>query len=101
MNPKVSIIVPIYNSEKYMNKCIESILNQTLTEIEIILVNDGSTDNSGKIIDNYAKKDNRIKVIHQQNSGPSVARNKGISTAKGKYIGFVDSDDYIESTMYE
>ena len=101
MNPKVSIIVPIYNSEKYMNKCIESILNQTLTEIEIILVNDGSTDNSGKIIDNYAKKDKRIKVIHQENSGPSVARNKGINIAKGKYIGFVDSDDYIESTMYE
>lgn len=101
MNPKVSIIVPIYNSEKYMNKCIESILNQTLTEIEIILVNDGSTDNSGKIIDNYAKKDKRIKVIHQENSGPSVARNKGINIAKGKYIGFVDSDDYIEPTMYE
>ena len=101
MNPKVSIIVPIYNSEKYMSKCIESILNQTLSEIEIILVNDGSTDNSGKIIDNYAKKDNRIKVIHQQNSGPSVARNKGIRIAKGKYIGFVDSDDYIEPTMYE
>lgn len=101
MELKVSIIVPIYNSEKYMNKCIESILNQTLTEIEIILVNDGSTDNSGKIIDNYAKKDKRIKVIHQENSGPSVARNKGINIAKGKYIGFVDSDDYIESTMYE
>lgn len=101
MNPKVSIIVPIYNSEKYMSKCIESILNQTLSEIEIILVNDGSTDNSGKIIENYAKKDNRIKVIHQQNSGPSVARNKGMSIAKGKYIGFVDSDDYIESNMYE
>ena len=101
MNPKVSIIVPIYNSEKYMNKCIESILNQTLTEIEIILVNDGSTDNSGKIIDNYAKKDKRIKVIHQENSGPSVARNKGINIAKGKYIGFVDSDDYIEESMYE
>ena len=82
MNPKVSIIVPIYNSEKYMSKCIESILNQTLSEIEIILVNDGSTDNSRKIIENYAKKDNRIKVIHQQNSGPSVARNKGIRIAK-------------------
>ena len=101
MNPKVSIIVPIYNSEKYMSKCIESILNQTLSEIEIILVNDGSTDNSRKIIENYAKKDNRIKVIHQQNSGPSVARNKGIRIAKGKYIGFVDSDDYIEPNMYE
>ena len=101
MEPKVSIIVPIYNSEKYMSKCIESILNQTLTEIEIILVNDGSTDNSGKIIDNYAKKDNRIRVIHQDNSGPSVARNKGINIAKGKYIGFVDSDDYIEPNMYE
>ena len=100
-NPLVSIIVPIYNAEKYMKKGIDSIINQTLKEIEIILINDGSSDNSGKIADEYAKKDSRIIVIHQENSGPSVARNKGISIAKGKYIGFVDSDDYVEETMYE
>lgn len=99
--PKVSIIVPIYNAEKYMEKCIDSILNQTLNDIEVILVNDGSTDNSSKIADEYAKNDRRIKVIHQENSGPSVARNNGIKTAIGKYIGFVDSDDYIELEMYE
>lgn len=99
--PLVSVIVPIYNAEKYMDKCIDSICNQTLKDIEIILINDGSSDRSGEIANEYAKKDNRIKVIHQENSGPSVARNKGISIAKGKYVGFVDSDDYIEKTMYE
>ena len=101
MLPKISVVVPIYNAEKYMHRCISSILNQTLKDIEIILINDGSSDNSGQIIDEYAKQDNRIKVIHQQNSGPSIARNKGMSIAKGKYIGFVDSDDYIEPNMYE
>lgn len=100
-SPMVSVIVPIYNAEKYMYKCIESIQNQSLKNIEIILINDGSTDNSGTIADEYAKKDKRIKVIHQENSGPSVARNKGIEIATGKYIGFVDIDDYIEPTMYE
>lgn len=98
---KLSVIVPIYNCEKYINKCIDSILNQTLKDIEIILIDDGAFDNSGKIADEYAKLDKRISVIHQENSGPSVARNKGIELAKGKYIGFVDSDDYIEPTMYE
>ncbi|MDU2673331.1 MAG: glycosyltransferase [Clostridium sp.] len=99
--PEVSIIVPIYNAEKYMEKCIDSILNQTLNDIEVILVNDGSSDNSATIADNYAKNDLRVRVIHQRNSGPSVARNNGIKLATGKYIGFVDSDDYIENTMYE
>ena len=99
--PKVSIIVPIYNAEKYMEKCINSILNQTLNDIEVILVNDGSSDNSATIADNYAKNDLRVRVIHQRNSGPSVARNNGIKLATGKYVGFVDSDDYIENTMYE
>lgn len=99
--PKVSIIVPIYNAEKYMKKCIDSILDQTLNDIEVILVNDGSSDNSATIADNYAKNDLRVRVIHQKNSGPSVARNNGIKLAIGKYIGFVDSDDYIENTMYE
>ena len=101
MNPKVSIIVPIYNAEKYMKKCIDSILSQTLKNIEIILVNDGSSDNSANIADEYSRLDKRVRVIHQNNSGPSVARNTGISVARGEYIGFVDSDDYIEQTMYE
>lgn len=101
MEPKVSVIVPIYNAEKYMKKCIDSILSQTLENIEIILVNDGSVDNSANIADEYSRVDRRVRVIHQNNSGPSVARNTGISVARGKYIGFVDSDDYIEKTMYE
>ena len=99
--PKVSIVVPIFNAEKYMSKCIDSILNQSLEDIEIILVNDGSTDNSAMIADNYKSKDLRVKVIHQENSGPSVARNNGIKLATGKYIGFLDSDDYIEKDMYK
>ena len=101
MEPNISIIVPIYNAEKYMKKCINSILSQTLKNIEIILVNDGSLDNSANIADEYSRVDRRVRVIHQNNSGPSVARNTGISVARGKYIGFVDSDDYIEKTMYE
>lgn len=101
MNYLVSIIVPIYNVEKYLHKCIDSILNQTLKNIEIILVNDGSTDNCGKIIDEYAKKDERIIVIHKENEGQSSARNKGLDIARGKYIGFVDSDDWLHHDMYE
>lgn len=98
---KVSIIVPIYNVEKYLSKCIESILYQTYKNIEIILVNDGSLDNSAQICDEYAKKDDRIIVIHKANGGVSSARNAGIDIATGKYIGFVDPDDYIENNMYE
>ena len=98
---KVSIIVPIYNVEKYLSKCIESILSQTYKNIEIILVNDGSLDNSAQICDEYAKKDDRIIVIHKANGGVSSARNAGIDIATGKYIGFVDPDDYIENNMYE
>lgn len=101
MNPKVSIIVPVYNVEKYLPKCIESITNQTLKDIEIILVNDGSTDNSGKLIDEYVVKDKRIKVIHKKNEGQGSARNVGLDIATGEYIGFVDSDDWIDSDMYE
>ena len=101
MEPLVSIIVPIYNVEPYLNKCIDSIINQTLTNIEIILVNDGSTDNCGKIIDEYAKKDNRIIAIHKENGGQASARNMGLDVARGTYIGFVDSDDWIELDMYE
>lgn len=99
--PKVSIIVPIYNVEKYLNECIDSILNQTLQEIEVILIDDGSPDNCGKIIDEYAKKDPRVIPIHQKNSGYSAAVNKGIDLAKGKYIGIIESDDFIEPNMYE
>lgn len=101
MNPKVSVIVPVYNAEKYIKKCIDSILGQTLKELEIIFINDGSKDNSLSIIKEYAKDDNRIIVVDQENNGPSAARNKGIEISTGEYIGFVDSDDFIEEEMYE
>ena len=97
----ISVIVPIYNVEKYLKQCLDSIINQTYKNLEIILIDDGSTDNCGKICDDYALKDNRIKVIHKQNGGLSSARNIGLDTAKGEYIGFIDSDDYIEKDMYE
>lgn len=100
MNPDVSIIVPVYNVEQYVSRCIDSILKQSLTNIEIILVNDGSTDASGSICDNYANLDNRIKIIHKKNGGLSDARNAGLDIARGKYIAFVDSDDYIHKDMY-
>ena len=99
--PLISIVVPVYNVEKYLSRCLETLLNQTYPKLEIILVNDGSTDNSGAICDNYGKKDKRIKVIHQSNKGLSGARNTGIGYAKGEYLGFVDSDDWIELNMFE
>lgn len=99
--PKVSIIVPIYNVEKYLDRCIRSILNQSLKDIEIILVDDGSPDNCPQICDIYAKKDMRIKVIHKNNGGLGFARNSGIELATGEYIAFVDSDDYVDKKMYE
>lgn len=98
---KVSIVVPIYNVEKHLNKCVDSILEQTYQNIEIILVDDGSPDNSGKICDEYVKQDTRIKVIHKKNAGLGYARNSGIEIATGDYIYFVDSDDYIEKTLIE
>lgn len=97
----ISVIVPIYNVESYVAECIESIQNQTYMNLEIILVNDGSTDASGDICDQYAAYDERIQVIHKENAGVSAARNTGIESANGDYIGFVDSDDYIAPTMYE
>ena len=100
-NYKISVIVPIYNNAKYLKKCIDSIIYQTYKNLEIILVNDGSTDSSGKIADEYQKKDNRIKVIHQKNAGVSIARNVGLKNATGNFIGFVDSDDWIEKNMFE
>ena len=99
-NPLVSVIVPVSNVEKYLVRCIDSILNQTLENIEIILVNDGSTDSSPIICDQYSNKYENIKVIHKENNRVSAARNDGIKVAKGKYIGFVDSDDWIESEMF-
>lgn len=99
--PKISIIVPVYKVEKYLRKCIDSILSQTFEDFELILVDDGSPDKCGEICDEYARKDARIRVIHKENGGLSDARNKGIDEAKGEYIGFVDSDDYIADDMYE
>lgn len=99
--PLISIIVPVYKVEQYLHRCINSILAQTFENFELILVDDGSPDNCGKICDEYAQKDNRIKVIHQKNSGTIIARNAGIKIATGKYLGFVDSDDYIKPQMYE
>lgn len=101
MQKLLSIIIPIYNTGDFLHKCISSVLSQTLSDFELILVNDGSTDNSGEILDEYAKKDNRIKVIHKENQGVSAARNDGIKEACGEYIGFIDSDDWIEPSMYE
>ncbi len=98
---KVSIIVPVYNSEKFLDKCLNSLMAQTLKEIEIICVNDGSTDNSLKILQNYAQKDERVKIISQENKGLSAARNTALKTAIGKYIGFLDSDDFFASDFLE
>ncbi|SES09940.1 glycosyltransferase [Salipaludibacillus aurantiacus] len=101
MQPKISIIVPVYKVEPYIRKCINSILDQTFTEFELILINDGSPDNCGKICDEYSKSDERIKVVHKKNGGLSSARNAGLEIAQGDYVGFVDSDDWIEPGMYE
>ncbi len=95
----ISVIVPVYNVEEYLAECLDSIICQIFSNMEIIIINDGSTDSSGKIADSYIKKDNRIKVIHQKNRGLSSARNIGIKIAKGEYISFIDSDDYIDSQM--
>jgi len=97
----ISVVVPVYNSEEYLPKCIESILNQSFSDFELILIDDGSSDGSGRICDGYARKDDRVRVIHKRNEGVSAARNDGIDAAKGKYLSFVDSDDYIESTFLE
>ena len=98
---KISVIVPVYNVEKYIAKCLDSILAQTYENIEILCVNDGSIDNSGKILDEYAARDSRIKVFHKENGGVSSARNLALENATGDYIAFVDSDDYIAPDMYE
>ena len=100
-NIKVSIIVPVYNVKKYLSKCLGSLRDQTLKEIEIICVNDGSTDGSDKLLNTLAKYDSRIVIINQENQGLSAARNAGIKIAKGEYIGFVDSDDWVDIDFYE
>ena len=97
MNEKISIIVPVYNTEKYLNKCLDSLVNQTYKNIEIICVNDESPDNSLSILEEYAKKDSRVRVINKKNAGASEARNTGLSEASGEYIMFLDSDDWIET----
>ena len=100
-NPKISIIVPVYNLENYIEKTIEQLISQTYKNLEIILVDDGSTDKSLELCNTFAKRDNRILVVHQQNQGVSVARNTGIKHATGEYIGFFDGDDDIESDIFE
>ena len=95
----ISVIVPVFNVEKYLERCVETIVNQTYKNLEIILVNDGSTDNSGELCDELAKKDNRIKVVHKENGGLSDARNTGERESTGEYIIFIDSDDYIHHEM--
>ena len=101
MIPKISIVVPMYGVEKYLKTCVDSLLDQTLQDIEIILVDDGSPDRCGEIADEYASKHNNIKVVHQKNAGLGPARNSGIKVSTGDYIGFVDSDDWVQKTMFE
>ena len=101
MIPKISVIVPIWNVEKYLDRCIQSILNQTLKDIEIILVDDESPDNCPSMCDDYAKRYSNIKVIHKKNGGLGYARNSGLELATGKYVAFLDSDDWVEKEAYE
>lgn len=100
-NPKISVIVPVYNVEKYLRKCVDSILSQTFTDFELLLIDDGSKDHSGEICDEYALQDDRVKVFHKENGGVSSARNLGIDVAKGEWITFVDADDYIAENLLQ
>ncbi|MCM1500999.1 MAG: glycosyltransferase [Clostridium sp.] len=99
--PKVSVIVPVYNVMPYLRKCIDSIVNQTYEQLEILLVDDGSTDGSGKVCDEYAEHDCRVRVIHKKNGGLSDARNVGIEAATGEYVAFIDSDDFVSEAFIE
>lgn len=101
MEALITVVIPVYNVEKYLNRCVETVRNQTYKNLEIILVDDGSTDESGKLCDEYAASDSRISVIHKENGGLSSARNEGIEHANGQYIGFIDSDDWIAPNMFE
>ena len=99
--PKISVIVPVYNTEKYLHRCIDSILSQTFTDFELLLIDDGSKDSSGVICDEYAAKDSRVRVFHKENGGVSSARNLGLDNAKGDRITFVDADDWVENKYIE
>ena len=101
MKDLISIIVPVYKVEKYLDRCVQSLINQTYQEIEIILINDGSPDNCPLMCDKFANEFNNIRVIHQENAGPSKARNEGIDIANGKFVTFVDSDDFVHPTYLE
>lgn len=98
---KISVVIPVYNVQKYLSECLDSVINQTYKDLQIILVDDGSTDFSGKICDVYAEKDNRITVVHQKNAGAGAAKNTGLELIDGDYFSIIDSDDYIELDMYE
>ena len=99
--PRISVIIPVYNAEKYLERCVYSVINQTFKDLEIIMVDDGSKDESGRICDEIKSTDNRIKVIHQSNAGPGYARNSGLKIATGEYVSFLDSDDYLRLDAYE
>lgn len=101
MNPKISVIIPVYNVEPYLRQCLDSVVNQTYRNLEIIIVDDGSPDNCGRICDEYAKKDDRIRIIHKENAGVSAARNDGMRIASGEWTTFVDSDDWLDLDYYE
>lgn len=101
MKETITVIVPVYNVESYLDRCVKSILNQTYPHLQVMLIDDGSTDTSGDICDCFARQDPRVQVIHKANGGPASARKAGLAKAEGEYIGFVDADDYIESNMYE
>ncbi len=98
---KVSVIIPVFNVEKYLKQCLDNLLNQTLKDIEIICINDGSTDKSLEILNDYAKKDYRVKVVNKQNEGQGIARNLGLETVKGEFLSFIDPDDWVETDMFE
>ena len=100
MKPQISVIVPVYKVERYLRRCVQSILNQTHSNLEVILVDDGSPDGSGALCDEFAKQDSRVQVIHKDNGGLSDARNAGLSIARGEYVTFVDSDDWIDSCFF-
>ena len=100
MNQNISVIVPVYNVEKYLTQCVESILSQDHSNLEVILIDDGSTDRSGEICDQFAARDSRVQVIHQKNAGAAAAKNAGLRIASGTYLSFVDSDDYLEPNAY-
>lgn len=101
MNPKISVIVPVYKAEKYLHRCVDSILAQTFTDFEVLLIDDGSPDRSGEICDEYAQKDTRVRVFHKENGGVSSARNLGLDNARGEWISFIDADDYLSQGFFD